>query len=150
MAPKVARQHRVQRGVAADQGGTGAAANQAHPGPQVRRDDQAVTVAAVQFAHPLLADRLAAPQALLDGLDVGRGHVAQQSFGLGPGGFGGVPGDHVQADAEPHRRVQRADPGQLPGHLGGRLAPGQVDVGVLGGDRAGGFRRATEVDRRPL
>ena len=43
---------------------------------------------------------------------------------------------------------QVADPGDLLCHLGGRLTPGQVDVGVPGRDRARGRGRAAEVDVR--
>ena len=54
----------------------------------------------------------------------------------------------------PNRRVRPCsaasppDPGDLLGDLRGRLAPGEVDVDVAGGDLARGRRGAAEVDRR--
>ena len=96
-------------------------------------------VRGVQRAHPVLADRLAGAEDLLCLGDLGWVQVVQQPAGLGPGVCLGVPGNHVQPDAEPQRAAlgggQLADPGQLLRHLGGRLAPGQVDVGMLGGHR---------------
>src|SRR5580693_632997 len=100
--------------------------------------------------RPTLAHRLAGAEDPLRLGDLGRVDVVEQPAGLGPGVLLGVPGDHVQPDAEAQRaalgRGQLADPAQLLGHLGRRLTPGQVDVRVLGGDRAGRGRRAAEVD----
>ena len=56
------------------------------------------------------------------------------------------------ADAEAHLAAlllgELADPRDLLRHGRRRLAPGEVDVGVLRGDVAGGRRGAAEVDLR--
>ena len=58
----------------------------------------------------------------------------------------------MQADAEAEPAAVpgglRLDLAQLLADLGGRLAPGEVDVGVLGGDCHGRVRRTAEVDVR--
>src|SRR5580693_6911820 len=90
--------------VAADQGGAGAAADEADAGPEVRVDlevAQAAAVAAlVQRAHPLLALRLAGREARLNLGDHVVGDALDQVAGLPPGLLGGVTRDRVQADAE--------------------------------------------------
>ena len=104
----------------------------------------------LQLEHPALPLGLAAAQPCLDLLDRGRVDAGEQPVGLGPGLLGGVPGDGVHPDAEADLAAlvggELADPVDLLAHGGGRLAPGQVDVGVLGGDVAGGGRGAAEVD----
>ncbi len=86
-------------------------------------------------SDPLLADD-SLPEAGLHLLDRPAGCRAAVPR-PGPGGVGGVPGDHVQPDAEPDARgpVRRRGRGSTrpsPRPLG-RLAPGQVDVDVLRG-----------------
>ena len=132
----------------------GAAADQAEPGPQVRVDHQPGRRADPPCSASIRCwpDRLARASACCAlATRPGRGRV-EQPLGLRPRLRGGVPGDHVQPDAEPQRAAlaprPAADPGQLLRHLRRRLAPGQVDVGVPGGDRPRGRRGAAEVDRR--
>ena len=64
----------------------------------------------------------------------------EQAVGLGPRLLGGVAGDGVHPDAEADLAAlvggELADPLDLLGDGGRRLAPGEVDVGVLGGDLA--------------
>lgn len=109
--------------MAAHQGGTRAASDQADTGPQIGRDLQGVATSAVQRDHAVLAFRFAAGQTLLDRADHLRGETVEQPPGLGPRLLGGVPGDHVEPDAETHgvapRRGEGSDAGQLLGHLGG-------------------------------
>ncbi len=128
--------------VAADQRGAGPAPHQPDPGPQVGGHQQVRGVAAVQVEHPALALGLAAPQALLHaayrlGVD-----ALEQPPGHRPGLLRGVAGDDVQADAVLQGALalggQRGDPRKLGGHRGGRLSPGEVDVGVTGSHRARG------------
>src|SRR6185295_3537924 len=87
---------------------------------------------------------------LLGGGDLLRVKLVEQRARHRPGLPFGVPGNHVQPDAEPQLPArlggQPSHPGQLLRHLGRRLAPGQVRVRVAGGDRPGGRRRAAEVD----
>ncbi len=103
-------------------------------------DLQVLAVAAVEGEHAPLPLRLAAGQALLDGLHGVRIEAVQELVGLGPGLFG-VARDDVQPDAEadgaPFLRRQPPYPGDLLGGLGRRFAPGEVDVDVAGGDLAG-------------
>ncbi|CAG7064346.1 hypothetical protein PICSAR18_02361 [Mycobacterium avium subsp. paratuberculosis] len=138
-------------GVRADQGGARSPAHQADPGPQVRADKQFAAVAAVQLPHPALALGLAARQAGLHPLDVGRVDRRQQPVGLGPRRVRGVAADHVNPQAvlqdSPRVDGQPADPVQLLGDRGQRFAPGEIDVGVLGGHRSGRRRGAAEEHR---
>ncbi len=141
-------------GVGADQGGPGATTEESDTRPQVRIDLETILGAAVQIEHPALAFRSAAPQARLRTGDVLVTDVGHQTGRFGPGGRGGLPSDRVQPNAET----------QLTAMLGGglpdafelltdrrrRLAPGQVDVGMLGRDRDSGSRGAAEVDLRDL
>ena len=135
--------------VAADQRRPGAAAEQANAGPQVRRHLQVVRRAAVQVAHPALAFGLAAAQPLLHGADHRLVDALDQPVGLHPRLVRGVPGDDVQPDAVAQRAPglagQAVHPAQLGVHGRRRFAPGQVDVGVAGRDRARLGRGAAEV-----
>ncbi|GDY57808.1 hypothetical protein SVIO_084310 [Streptomyces violaceusniger] len=137
-------------GVAAHQGRARAAAHQADTGPEIGVDLEVVQAAAVQGEHALLALGLAAAEAGLDGAHGLRVEAVEQPARLGPRLLGGVAGDDVQPDAEADRTAlfggEGADPGDLLGHLGGRLAPGEVDIGVAGGDLTGGGGGAAEVD----
>ena len=69
------------------------AADQAVPGPQVRRDHQLgwIAVAAVQGRHPPLADRLAGGELGLRLVDALRADSVEQQAGLGPRGGAGIP-----------------------------------------------------------
>src|SRR5262249_18865702 len=75
--------------------------------------------------------------------------LGQHPVGLGPRFRGGVPADRVQPDAEAQFATclirQFAHPGDLRGDRVGRLAPGEVDVDVLGCHWSGGPRRSAEV-----
>ena len=134
-------------GMAADQRGPGPAPDQPDPGPQVRGNLQPVPGPAVQFPHPAQPLRLAGGQAGLDLADHRLVDVLDQPVRLPPGLPGGVPADHMQPDAEPHRprRGQVRDPAQLRRHRVRGLAPGQVDVAVAGRHRSRRRRRAAEV-----
>jgi hypothetical protein len=140
-------------GVAADQRGPGTGAKQADAGPQIRRDLQVVARTAVQFAHPAQALGLAVRQFPLHRADHRLVDALDQPVGLQPGLVRAVPGNHVQADAitqgAPGLASQAVHPAQLGVDRGGRLAPGQVDVGVPGGDRPGLGRGAAEVQLGP-
>jgi hypothetical protein len=88
----------------------------------------------VQLHHPLLAHSGGGGQCALcrgDGLLVS---VGDQRLGGRPSLLGVIPGDDVQADAEAHLASvglgERAHAVEALPHLRGRLAPGQVDVGV--------------------
>jgi hypothetical protein len=78
--------------------------------------------------------------------------VLDQFVGGFPGFFGGFAHDHMQANAELHRapvpRGAFAHIGEFFRDGGGRFAPGQVDIDLLGGQVVGGVGRAAEVQRR--
>jgi hypothetical protein len=78
---------------------------------------------------------------------------ASRRSGLGPGGFGGLAADDVQADPEAQlaAAVLGPDPDgiELVGHRLERLAPGEVHVGMFGGDVECRRRAPAEVDVRP-
>ncbi|MNY17064.1 hypothetical protein D3C86_1503620 [compost metagenome] len=77
--------------------------------------------------------------------------MADQPLGGGPGLIVGFAHDHVQADAELHRAAMlggaRAHVGDLLRHRLRRLAPGQVQLDLLGGQLVGRLGRTTEVQR---
>jgi hypothetical protein len=107
----------------------------------------------VQRGHPSLALGLGRALDGLGSLDRGRVEPVEQPLRLGPGLRGGVLRDHVQPDAEsrlaPGRFGLLAHPVQLLRHRGGRLAPGQVGVGVPRRDVDRVAGRAAQVDVRP-
>ncbi|MCY1345354.1 hypothetical protein D9M69_314130 [compost metagenome] len=78
--------------------------------------------------------------------------MADQLVGGGPGGINGLAHYHVQAHAETYRAAvpggAATHVGDLLGHGGRRLAPGQVSVHVLGRQFVGGRRGTAEVQRR--
>ena len=119
-------QHRSRESVVDDQGNAGADLGDLNAGPQVRRHLERVGPAAVQRDHPPLALGLRGP---LDGLgpfDRGRVQPVEQALRLRPGLLRGVPGDHVQPDAEPQLAPGRlgllAHVVELARDRGGRLA----------------------------
>ena len=72
----------------------------------------------------------------------------------GPRLVRGVPGDHVQPDAEAKLAASRLGPlpdrVELCGHRRRGLAPGQVHIGVAGRDVERGRGRPAQVDVRPV
>ncbi len=140
-------------GVAADQRGPGAAADQPDAGPQVRRHFQA-------SGRRARSRRRGWPSA-------GRASLLPGGFAVRPARPGrprrprraealrlpaqafDVPRDHVQADAEADRATtlggEPPDPGDLLGDGSGRLAPGQVHTSlcVAATGPAAGGRRST-------
>ena len=106
----------------------------------------------MQRGHALLADRVEARQG---GLGAGDGVVVEvrdQAIGGLPGFLAGLADDHVQADPEAHLAALAggllAYLGDLLGNRRRRLAPGQVQLDLLGGEVLGGLRGAAEVQRR--
>jgi hypothetical protein len=91
-------------GIAADERGAGAFADQTDPGPEVRRDGQGVhgvrtatrVDAAVQVRHGPLADRVHPGEPALGRADSLRIHAGEQPGGVLPCLLSGFPGDHVQ------------------------------------------------------
>ncbi len=138
--------------VAADERRARAAAHEADARPQVRGDLELVRAALVQRrpcgAGPRTARRASRAWAARDVRGVEAG---QQPSGLRPRLLGRVARDDVQADAEAQLAARalrgRADAVELLGDLRGRLAPGEVDVDVAGGDLERGGGGAAEVDR---
>ena len=138
----------------ADERRAGAAAHQADAGPQVRGDHEVVPAAAVQARHAALADGIEAREGFLGRGDLGVVELGDQVVGGAPGVLLPFAHDHVEADAEAQsppagrRGVPRRR--DLLGDVGGGLAPGQVDVHVLGRDRPCRRRRSrrrTAADR---
>ena len=111
-----------------------------------------VPPAPVQARHAVLADEVVAGEGLLSRGDRGVVDPADELVGSAPRLRLRLAHDHVQADAEAQRAPapcrRGADCCDLLGHVGERLAPGQVDVDVLGRDRDAGLGRAAEVERR--
>ncbi|MDT4848169.1 hypothetical protein FQZ97_822540 [compost metagenome] len=136
----------------AHQGGAGAAAYQAHAGPEVGGDFQVVATSTVQRGHAPLAFGVEAGEGLLGGGDGLIRDVLDQLAGRAPGLVGGFPDDHVQADAEldgaAMARGAFAYVGDLLCHGLRWLAPGQVDVHLFAGQVMGSIGGAAEVERR--
>ncbi|MNZ75761.1 hypothetical protein D3C78_942470 [compost metagenome] len=106
----------------------------------------------MQCGHALLTHRVEARQRSLgtgDGVVV---QVRNQAVCRGPGFVVGFPHDHMQTDTKAYFATLR---GSLLPHLsdflgnsGWWLAPGQVQLDLLGSKILGGFGRATEIQRR--
>uniref|UniRef100_A0A7S3XRX8 Uncharacterized protein n=1 Tax=Heterosigma akashiwo TaxID=2829 RepID=A0A7S3XRX8_HETAK len=136
----------------------GAAAHQAHAGPEVGRNLQAVAhiglveAAAVQLGHAALADRVHALEAGLRRADGGFVQLGQQLARGAPGLVLGLAHDDMQPDAVAQRAPvcggALAHVGQLLGHLLGRLAPGQIGVHLRRRQLVGRRRGAAEEHRR--
>jgi hypothetical protein len=92
----------------------------------------------VEVAHPALALGLRRALGLLRATDRLGVQAGEELVGLRPRLLGGRPCDDVQADAEAQLAAREvgalADAVELLGDLRRRLAPRQVDVGVLRGD----------------
>ena len=149
--------------VAADQGGACPAAHESDAGPEVRGDLELVRATTVQRGHPALALRLGRLLACLRFRDLLGAEPLEQSIGLLPGLLRGRTADDVQSDTEADLATDlcrtATHSGDLLGDLRRRLAPGEVDIGVLRGDVDGGGGGTTEESpegpagraaRRPL
>ena len=143
--------------VAADQRRTGAAADQAHAGPQVGRHLElrasVYGTPVAQRQHPLLPGRLAGVErgfcalATVSGSSPSSSHCAccqASSEASRERVWIRSPNRRVRPSASASSRIHV----DLLAHQLQRLTPRQVDVGVLGRDRAGGSRRSAEVDVR--
>ena len=110
-------------------------------GPQVGGDLQAVRGAAVQGQHAPLALRLAAGQSRLHRATVARVESRPAAVGLGPR-LRRTVSRVITCSRMPKRTVRPCSAASPRIHAifsatcGRRFAPGQVDVGVPGGDRA--------------
>ena len=139
--------------VAADDGGSHAAAHQRIAAPDIRGDLQQTDVFRIdllglnilqQRAHAFLPDRFGAPQQRLGAVNTLRGNAVEQACGFAPGLLLGIAADNVKANAKARRAPlgggQRAHGFQLRRDLLRRLAPADPGVGLGGGDLLG--RRA--------
>src|SRR5690606_4960839 len=147
-------------GVRADQGGSGAGAQQSHPGPDVGVDLDVLgpvgDAAPVGLHLAALAHGVGPPgQVDLAGEGLGPGDL-EQVVGVGPRLGVGVLDDEVDAQAEAQGAAVAgglgAQPVDLLLELGRGLSPGQVDVDEFGGQVQAGFGGAAEPqgDVRPL
>src|SRR5580704_627083 len=127
--------------VAADQGGTGAAAHQTEASPEIGLDFEVRGGTPVQGKHAFLALPFAAGETSLNGLDRLGIDGGEQTVGLGPRRFSRVAGDDVKADTETHGAAlgfgQRTNAGDLLGDGRGRFTPREIHIDVAGGDGAG-------------
>src|SRR5262249_10542788 len=115
-------------------------------------DLELVALAAMEARHALLAHRIEAREGALSGGDGLVVEVADQRIRLAPGFCGGLADDDMEAYAEAEAASlgcpELANLGDLCRHVGGRLAPGQIDLHMLGGDLLPGAGGAAEIERR--
>ena len=127
--------------VATHQCGARAGADKAETGPQVRRDDEIVPTAAVEIGHTLLTDRVGLCELALGEGDHVVLHGFEHSLGDRPCVGESVPADDVETDSE--REMPTGPVCQLAhvvdalGNLARRLTPGEIDIGVTGGNLLG-------------
>ena len=106
--------------------------------------------AALQSDHSLLSDRSDSGQLGLGQSDRFVGHVGDQPVGDAPRLFLGLA--HNQVHAQPDLDLPTLGAGagsdvlDLLSRLRDRLAPGQIDVGLRGGEFVRGIGRAAEPD----
>ena len=140
----------------ADQRRARAAAHQADAGPQIGRDLELVAAAAaMQRDHALLADRIGFLSELsLRGGDRFVREIGDELVGDGPGFVFGLAHDQMHAQAELDlatlRCGARAHVLDLLGDLFERLAPGQIDVRLLGRELVRRLGGAAEPDGHVL
>ena len=136
----------------AHQRGTGAAAYQTDAGPQVGGDFQVVATPVMQRCHAPLAFGVEAREGFLRGFDGLVADVLDQFVRSLPRLFGGLANDDVQANAELHLASMASGTftyiGEFFGNGGGRFAPGQVHVDLLGSEVMRRVGRAAEIQRR--
>ena len=122
----------------ADQRRSGAAAHQADAGPEVGADHELVAPAAMQRAHPALADRVHARE---DRLRLGDRLVVEMAISRSAAAQASSDVSRTMTcrrmpklSLRPRLRAAALDLGDLLGDQRRRLAPGQVLVDRLGGD----------------
>ena len=139
--------------VAADQRGARAAAHEADARPQVGGDLELVGAAAVQRDHAPLALGLRGARARPGPRAISAGSRPASSRSASAHASSDVSRVMTcrripKRSSRPARAGGLAHAVELLRDLRRRLAPGEVDVGVAGGDLERGGRRAAEVDRR--
>src|ERR1700733_1881296 len=124
----------------ADQRGSRAAPHEPDTGPEIGRDFKLVALAAaMQRGHALLSDRIrfGCEFALRRGDGIVR-KIGNELIGDAPGLAVGFANDEMNAQAEPDLAPSGRRAGayrvELLGYLRDRLAPGQINVGLLGGE----------------
>jgi len=108
------------------------AANQAHPGPEIRADLELVSSSAMECGHSPLALRLELSKGPLRHRNGRVVETGNELVGRGPCGTVGFSHDDVDAQSESQNPSEFGGPGphigDLRSHRGGGLAPREIHV----------------------